>query len=111
MKMNRWPKFVIMKCLPLDNWRNILTTLRSMLRIEGKEKRHILQSSSNSRLCEGIKADIMISNAHNNWYQSIQFFVNRLKHPIKIIPAVVAVTHAVIINSVSSKNDDIWVEN
>jgi hypothetical protein len=81
-----------------------------MLRVIDKEKRVLILRSPHVIISQSIKTDIMITNGKNKRYNSVKFGVDCIEHRIELIPTKEAAPHGIIINSVSTQNDHIWLE-
>ena len=52
----------------------------------------------------------MISDAHNQGYQSVQVMIDRFEHGVEDVPVVVASSKAIVIDRISSQNYNIRIE-
>lgn len=108
-EVDGWPDLVIVQSLSLKYIRNFQLIMREVLRVEDKEQRHFFIASFYIEGTQSIESDIMITHTEDKGDQSIQFFVDGLKHVVDGIPTVVAAPHGIIVRDVSPQDYDVWL--
>lgn len=108
--MDSRPYFMIMRSFPLEQIRNLLFIMGQMLRIINKKQRIPFLTRHNLIISQSIKSNIMITNTHNNRYQSIEFLVDRLEHGINCIPTIVTTSITIIVGYVSTEDYYVRIE-
>ena len=80
-----------------------------MLRVQDEEERHVLFTSCDLVLGEGVEANIVVSNTQDEWNEPIAagMGVDWLEERVEVVPAAVAGPHSVIIGRVPSDDDHI----
>ena len=81
-----------------------------MLGVQGEKEGYGLLSEVNVDGVECIVADIVVSDGHYEWDESVEMSIYWFKNSVEIIPTVVARPESIIVDCITADEDDIWVE-